>query len=511
MAGTVAREWARARPGAEIPLSSAQERLWFIDLLSPRQAGYNNFIVRRFRGPLDPDVLERAFTEIVRRHDTLRTAFATVAGAPVGWLLEPFPVPLRVVEADDEDEVPRPAAAEIQTPFDLAAGPLVRTTLYRLAPDDQVLLVTVHHIVADGWSLGVLYDELTALYDAFVRGLPSTLPEPPLQYVDYVEWQRGRPSSEAQETALEYWCSQLADAATLELPIDRPRPPLQAYNGAAHFLTLPPELCARVVEVARAERATPFMTYLAAYVALLSRYARQDDVVVGTAVAARLRPEFERMIGFFANTCVIRVDVAGDPPFRDLVGRVRKTAIDAIQHQDAPFEQIVRRLNVPRDPSRNPIFPAPVGLLNTPPPLVDLPGLTQLDFELDAGTTRFDLELLVFGNDDRLRAHVVYNTALFDAGTVERLSQSLLVLLDAAVGDPGRRLSRLPLLTPRERRRLLAGLKGDTAPPAAATVHELVERRGPGGPGPPAGRVWSPGPRATGPPGPARPPPARPL
>jgi amino acid adenylation domain-containing protein len=485
MAATVARE--RARPGTEIPLSSAQERLWFIDRLAPRQAGYNNFIVRRFRGRLEPRVLERAFTEIVRRHDTLRTTFSTVAGAPVGRLAAPFPVPLRVVEADGEDEVRRLAAAEIQTPFDLANGPLVSTTLYRLAPDDQVLLVTVHHIVADGWSLGVLYDELTALYDAFVRGLPSPLPEP-LQYVDYVEWQRGRQGTEAQEAALEHWCSRLADAATLELPTDRPRPPLQTYNGASHLLTLRRDLAARVAEVARAERATPYMVYLAAYVALLSRYARQDDVVVGTAVAARLRPEFERMIGFFANTCAIRVDLSGDPTFRELVARVRKTVFDAIQHQDAPFEQIVRRLNVPRDPSRNPIFQALFGLLNTPPPLVDLPGLTQLDFELDAGTTRFDLELLVFGNDDRLRAHVVYNTDLYDAGTVEQLAESLLVLLEAAVGDPGRRLSQLPLLTPRGRRRLLAGLKGDAAPPAAATVHELVERRAAADPDAPAMR-----------------------
>jgi len=486
MAGTVARE--RARPGTRIPLSSAQERLWFIDLLAPRQAGYNNFIVRRFHGRLEPDVLERAFTEIVRRHDTLRTTFATVAGAPVGRLLEPFPVPLRVVPAADEDEAHRLAAAEVQTPFDLATGPLLRTTLFRLAPDDQVLLVTVHHIVADGWSLGVLYDELTALYGAFVRGHESPLPEPPLQYVDYVVWQRERLLTGEQEAALDYWCSQLADAATLELPIDRPRPPLQTYHGAAHFLTLPPELCARVVEVERAERATPYMLYLAAYAALLSRYARQDDVAVGTAVAARLRPEFERMIGFFANTCVIRVDAAGDPPFRDLVGRVRKTVFDALQHQDAPFEQIVQRLNVPRDPSRNPIFQALFGLLNTPPPLVDLPGLTQLDFELDAGTTRFDLELLLFGNDERLRAHFVYNTDLFDAGTVERMAESLLVLLDAAVGDPGRRLSQLPLLTPPERRRLLAGLIGQPTPPAAATVHELVERRAAADPDAPAVR-----------------------
>jgi len=488
MAGTVARERKRTRPGTEIPLSSAQERLWFIDRLAPRQAGYNNFIVRRFRGRLEPDVLERAFTEIVRRHDTLRTTFATVGGAPVGRLLEPFPVPLRVVEAADEDEVRRLAAAEVQTPFDLATGPLVRPTLYRLAPDDQVLLVTVHHIVADGWSLGVLYDELTELYDAFVRGLDSPLPEPPLQYVDYVEWQRERLGTEPQEAALEYWCDQLADAATLELPTDRPRPPLQTYNGAADFLTLPPDLCSRVAEVARAERATPYMAYLAAYVALLSRYARQDDVVVGTAVAARLRPEFERMIGFFANTCAIRVDVSGDPTFRELVARVRKTTFDAIQHQDAPFEQIVRRLNVPRDPSRNPIFQALFGLLNTPPPLVDLPGVTQLDFELDAGTTRFDLELLLFGNDERLRAQVVYNTDLYDAGTVERMAESLLVLLDAAVGDPALRVSQLPLLTPRERQRLLAGLKGDTAAPAAETVHELVERRAAADPDAPAVR-----------------------
>src|ERR671928_1007758 len=258
MAGTVARERARARPGTQIPLSSAQERLWFIDHLTPGQAGYNNFIVRRFRGRLQPDVLERAFTEIGRRHDTLRTTFATVAGAPVGRLLEPFHVPVRVVAAADEDEVHRLAAAEIQTPFDLATGPLVRTTLYRLAPDDQVLLVTVHHIVADGWSLGVLYDELTALYDAFVRGLDPPLEEPPLQYVDYVEWQRGQLAGEAQEAALEYWCDQLADASTLELPADRPRPPLQTYKGAAHFVTLPPDLARRVVEVARAERATPY-------------------------------------------------------------------------------------------------------------------------------------------------------------------------------------------------------------------------------------------------------------
>ncbi|HLL82843.1 MAG TPA: condensation domain-containing protein, partial [Longimicrobium sp.] len=338
-----------------LPLSFAQERLWFIDRMEPGSAAYNLPVALRLGGGLDEAALERALGEIVRRHEALRTVFTVVDGSPVQVIapFDGFVVPVEDLsglgEADREAAVRRRAREEARRAFDLSAGPLFRAVLLRLAPEEHVLLISMHHIVSDGWSMGVLSGELSALYAAYREGRPSRLPELAVQYADYAVWQREQLEGEVLERQLAYWRERLADApALLELPTDHPRPLVPAYDGAYESLELPGDLLARLKALGHRETATLYMVLLAASQVLLSRYSGSDDVVVGSPVAGRTRGEVEGLIGFFVNTLVLRTDLSGDPRFRETLGRVREATLGAYEHQELPFERLVAELQPER-------------------------------------------------------------------------------------------------------------------------------------------------------------------
>ncbi|HEX2081287.1 MAG TPA: condensation domain-containing protein, partial [Longimicrobium sp.] len=330
------------RTGA-LPLSFAQERLWFIDRLEPESAAYNIPAALRLAGALDEAALERALGEIVRRHESLRTAFAEVDGSPV-QVISPFggfALPVEdlsdLSEADREAAVGRRAGEEARRAFDLSAGPLFRAALLRLGEEDHVLLLSMHHVVSDGWSMGVLFRELSALYAAYREGRESPLPELAVQYADYAVWQREQLGGEVLERQLSYWRERLADApALLELPTDRPRPAVQTYRGATVPFEISLELLERLQRLGRSEGATLFMTLLGAFQALLGRYAGSEDVVVGSPIAGRTRGEVEELIGFFVNTLVLRTDLSGNPSFREVLRRVREATLGAYEHQEVP-------------------------------------------------------------------------------------------------------------------------------------------------------------------------------
>ncbi|HEU0076848.1 MAG TPA: condensation domain-containing protein, partial [Longimicrobiaceae bacterium] len=391
----------RAARATRFPLSFAQQRLWFLHQLDPASPLYNMFSVFRLRGPLDAAALERAFAEIVRGHEVLRTTFPAEAGEPVqvvspagSWRLE---VEEQGAPGEGEREagVQRRVQAEAVRPFDLAAGPLFRVLLLRCAPEEHVLFLGVHHIVADGWSMEVLFRELDAVYAAFLRGEPSPLAEPPIQYADYAVWQRERLRGPVLEELLEYWREELAGApATLELPTDRPRPAAQSFRGATLPVSLDAGLTQELHGVARREGGTLFMALLAAFGVLLARYAGQEDVVVGTPIAGRTRPETERLIGLFINTLALRIDLSGDPDFPELVGQVRESVLGAQAHQELPFEKLVEELRVERSLSHGPVFQVLLSMEGLPRPF-EIGGVRAVPFPAESGTSKFDLSLVL--------------------------------------------------------------------------------------------------------------------
>ncbi|MCP4662225.1 MAG: non-ribosomal peptide synthetase, partial [bacterium] len=337
----------------ELPLSFAQQRLWFLDQFEPGSSVYNIPTVVPLPGAVPAELLERVFNEVVRRHESLRTTFAATAGRPRQVIAAELDLPLPVVDlqqpaaGEREAEARRLAAAEARRPFDLTRGPLVRVTLLRLAPENQVILVTIHHIVSDGWSMEVLRRELAVLFAAFLRGEPAPLPELPLQYGDFAHWQRQWLVGEVLEAELAYWRVELAGAPPcLELPCDRPRPAVQTFRGRHLGVALSRELSAALAALSREHGATMFMTLLAAFTTLLSRWTGETDVVVGSPIAGRNHKEIEDLIGFFVNTLVLRTDLAGGtanrgPTYREVLARVREVALGAYAHQDLPFEQLV--------------------------------------------------------------------------------------------------------------------------------------------------------------------------
>ncbi|HEX2570779.1 MAG TPA: amino acid adenylation domain-containing protein, partial [Polyangia bacterium] len=449
-------------------LSFSQTRLWVIDQIRPGGAEYNVFLALRMEGALDADVLERGLTEVVRRHEALRTVFRlsreTGSGADgLVQIIRPAqPVPLPVVDlspwpaAEREAEARRRGQEEASRPFDLAEGPLVRAELLRLAQGEHVLLLNLHHIICDGWSLGVLVRELTALYEAFDEGRPSPLPEPSIQYADYATWQRRWLTGEVLAAQLGYWNARLGDGVpALELPTDRPRPPVQSHRGAVHRFALPPALGATLEELGRRQGATLFMTLLAAFLTLLHRYSGQKDLAVGTPIAGRTRVELEGLVGFFVNTLVLRTDLGGAPSFRALVARVREVTLGAYAHQDVPFERLVEELQPARDLARSPLFQVMFVLQNLPLPAFEPAGLRGTPLEWDGGIAKFDLTLSMQETPVGLRGALEYNTDLFEAATVERMAGHLRRLLEGIVQDPDRRIAELPLLTEGEREQLL--------------------------------------------------------
>ncbi|HEY0016531.1 MAG TPA: condensation domain-containing protein, partial [Longimicrobium sp.] len=444
-------ELVRVERGGPVPLSFAQERMWFLERMSPHAGVYNMPEAVALDGPLGVEALRRAFQALIERHEVLRTRYAEVDGQPVQDVLPPPQFALPVEDAA-EAQVQARMLDDARAPFDLREGPPIRARLLRIAPERHVLLLNVHHIAADGWSWGVMLRELTLLYRAFARGEAAPLAELPVQYADYAVWQRAWLHGAQMERQLAFWRARLAGApALLELPADRPRPAEQDERGAAHHFTLAPAVAHAARALARREGATLYMVLLAAWTATLHRWTGQDDVVVGSPVAGRARPETEGLVGLFAGSLAMRTDVGGDPAFRALLARVRETALGAYAHQDVPFEELVQALEVPRSLSHSPVFQVMFGLQNVPAGDLALDGVRARTLPTVLSTSRFDLMVLVDETEGELRALVEYATALFDASTIERMMGHFGALLSAALADPDARISALPLLSPAER------------------------------------------------------------
>jgi amino acid adenylation domain-containing protein len=465
-----------------LPLSFAQQRLWFIHQLEPRSPAYNMPSPLRLRGRLRPGVLERALTELVRRHESLRTVFRSVAGEPVQVIRPAAPAALPVVDLralDGErrgETVRRLAAEEAGRPFDLAGGPLLRATLLRAGEEEWALLFTVHHVVSDGWSMGVLVREISRLYDAFARGLPSPLPEPRLQYADYAVWQRGWLAGETLERQLAFWRERLAGAPPLlELPTDHPRPAVAGDRAAQRSFVLSAETSRALRTLARREGATLFMTLLAVYQALLARWSGQDDVSVGTPVAGRGLLELEGLVGFFVNMLVIRTGLAGRPSSRELMGRVREGVLGAQAHQDLPFERLVDELSVERSLNRAPLFQVLFALLGAGLGEERL-SLGEVEvYPLHGGetTAKFDLSLTLQDGGEALAGSMVFRTDLFEGATVERMLGHFRALADGIAAAPDRPVGGIDLLAPAERAQLAAWNATERPRPAGLLVHDL--------------------------------------
>ncbi|HEX2095689.1 MAG TPA: amino acid adenylation domain-containing protein [Longimicrobiaceae bacterium] len=463
---------------APLPLSFSQQRLWFLDRMEPVNPYYNVPFALRLAGPLDAAVLESALRETVRRHESLRTVFRSTDARPEQVVLPGIPFSLLVEDLSSlpaperEEAVRRLAFAETRLPFDLEAGPLFRARLLRLGEGEHVLLLTLHHIVSDAWSFGVLYREVSELYRAFARGEPSPLPEPAVQYADFAAWQREWLAGEALERQLDYWRGRLAGApALLELPTDRPRPPVQTHDAGRHPFVLPAALAESLRALGRREGATLFMVLLAALDAVLRRYSGEDDVVVGTPIAGRTRAETEGMVGFFVNMLPLRVDLSGDPSFRELLGRVRETTLGAYAHQDVPFERVIEELRIPRSLSHSAVYQVAIVLHNTARNRIDIPGVEVEPVDVFNGLSAFDLALGATETAEGIACGLIFNTGLFDEATVEAMGRMLRQVLERAAADPARPLSRLSELLDDERR-LIFDWSAAAGELPSAPVHE---------------------------------------
>ncbi|PYQ44520.1 MAG: hypothetical protein DMF77_07020 [Acidobacteria bacterium] len=458
--------------------SFAQQRLWFLEQLQPGSSAYNVSTGVFLGGELSTEALRLSLQAIVDRHESLRTTFVTKDGRPLQVVAPAMVVPLAEVDLrglpDPEAQARRLAEEEASRPFDLARGPLLRATLLRLAEQEHALLLTVHHIVFDAWSMGIFAREQALLYAAHVSGEPSPLRPLDVQYADFAAWQRDWLQGEVLERQLGYWREQLEGLQALELPMDHARPAVQTFDGAWRQRTLP--LLEQVRQLGRQEGTTLFMTLLAAFQALLHRYTGMDDVAVGSPIANRPRVELEALVGLFVNSLVLRTDLSGDPTFRDLLARVKDVALGAYDHQDVPFERLVEEVGGQRDLGRNPLFQVMFTLHGTAVEPVALPGLQARPLETATTPTHVDLELHLHENAGTLAATAVYNRDLFEASTIDRMLGHFQVLLEAIVARPDARLSELALLTPLERRHTLVDWNETSREYAReAAIHELFE------------------------------------
>ncbi|MGE3267196.1 MAG: amino acid adenylation domain-containing protein [Chloroflexota bacterium] len=465
------------------PLSFAQQRLWLLDQVEAKSAAYNIALASRLTGPLNGEALRMALDALVDRHEILRTSFRSEGGNPVQVISDTRSASLAHVDLSACDVGEREAAlqasiaAESRRPFDLARGPLLRATLIRLGDDEHVLVLVMHHIVSDGWSLGILHRELTALYCAYAEGRLPALRELPIQYADFARWQRDRLQGDELERHLAYFREQLAGAPlVLELPTDRLRPRSQSFRGAGIGRQLSPRLTKLLRALGHHENATLFMTLLAAFATLLHRYSGLDDILVGSPFAGRTRGELEHLIGLFVNTVVLRTDLSGDPTFRELLGRVRETTLGAHGHQDLPFEKLVEVLQPDRDSSRSPVVQVMFALQTVP---AEASAQTRLlQSSVDTGTSKFDLTLFVTETDDRLSCWFEYCVDLFDAASIERMARHFEVLLEGIVTNPDRRLSELPLLEDAERHQLVSTWNStERAFSQHRCIHELFDEQ----------------------------------
>ena len=437
------------------PLSFAQQRLWFLDQLEPGNPTYNMPAAFRLKGLLHVAALEQSLNEIIRRHASLRTTFSMVDGEPVQVIAPSEGRSMAVVDLRDypegerEEEARRRVREEAGRPFNLARGPLFRSKLLRLGEDDHVLLLTMHHIVSDGWSMGLLYHELSMLYRAFVNGEPSPLSELPIQYADFAVWQREWLQGSVLANQISYWKKQLDNLSTLQLPTDWPRPAVQTYRGARESVLLAKDLSGKLKALSRKESVTPFMTLLAAFQILMHRYTGQDDIAVGSPIAGRNRCEIEGLIGFFLNTLVMRTDVSGNPTFVELLARVRKMALDVYAHQDLPFERLVEELQPQRNLSRTPVFQVFFNMLTLDDRGLKLDGLTVEQFGHADPHSKFDLTLYVREQEQRIGFALVYNADLFCRPRMVEMLGQFVFLLEQIVETPGLRIEDFSLVTPR--------------------------------------------------------------
>ncbi|MBP5971506.1 amino acid adenylation domain-containing protein [Brasilonema sp. CT11] len=517
---------------AELPLSFAQTRLWFLDKLNPSSGFYNIPSALRLVGTLEVATLEQSLQEIIHRHEALRTNFITVDGQPtqiirkqgagsreqgagsreqgagsreqgagsreqrivrtsnplafipwtvsiIDWQHLPTLVLSEVEVSEQEIALQQLAQEEAQRPFDLATEALIRATLVVLSETEHALLMCMHHIVFDGWSMGVFVQELAALYNAYSQGQPSPLAPLPIQYADFAIWQRDWLQGDVLQSQLNYWQQQLANApALLSLPTDRPRPAVQTFAGAYQQFTLSVELTDRLVKLSQEQGCTLFMTLLAAYDTLLYRYTGQSDILVGSPIANRDRSEIEGLIGFFVNTLVMRSNLAGNPSFSELLGRVREVALGAYAHQNLPFEMLVEALQPERDLSYTPLFQVMFVLQNASTSQVELTGLTVTPLITEGATAKFDLSLLMQNTATGLVGFWEYNTDLFDASTIERLTGHFVTLLEGIIANPEQQISQLPLLTATEQQQLLVEWNDTQADyPSDKCIHQLFEEQ----------------------------------
>ncbi|MEG3870446.1 amino acid adenylation domain-containing protein [Microcoleus sp. Z1_B5] len=473
----------QSRESNTFPLSFAQQRLWFFEQLNPGNFTYHILAAVRLTGTLDATSLDRSLNELVKRHEVLRTAFQTINGQPVQAIasnleLQILEIDLRSLpETERSREVERLIAAEAKLAFDLSQAPLLRAKLLHLSDSNWVLLLSTHHIIFDAWSMGIFIQELATFYQAFCTGKPSPLPELSVQYADFASWQRQWLQGEVLETQLAYWKKQLGgNLPVLNLPTDRPRSAVQTFRGAVHKFTIPKAIAEEMTLLSQREKATLFMTLLAAFKTLIYRYTGQEDILVGSPIANRNRREIEELIGLFANTLVFRTNLSSNPTFKDLLGRVREVALGAYNHQDLPFEKLVEIIHHERDLSHNPLFQVLFSLRNVRTPQIKLPGLTLSSLEIERKTARFDLALDLEEGLEGINATLEYSQDLFDASTARRIAGHFLTLLESIAANPEQRISHLPILTKPEQQQLLFEWNNTQSNfPQDKCIHELFE------------------------------------
>jgi amino acid adenylation domain-containing protein len=470
------------------PASFAQERLWFLDQFEPNSALYNLLSVFRMKGQLSLPALQYSIDNIIERHETLRTIFGTEDERPIQIILPKLHLPIRIedisaVPSDQrEAEMTRLVQEAVNRPFDLTRGPLIRMMVIKMADDEHVMAITYHHIIYDGWSAAVFFKELNAFYTAYLNAQPAQVPELSVQYADYAAWQKEWLQGEALDQEMAFWREHLAGApALIEIPADRPRPAAQTFQGARMLFSLTRELTDAIEQLSRKHNVTVFMTLLSALEVLLGRYTNQHDFVIGTPIAGRTRVELEPLIGFFANTLVLRADLAGDPTFLDVLRRVRDTALNAFVHQEVPFEKIVEELQPERSLSYNPLFQVMFAfqtLSKDQKDQLELGPLQLSDINIQRVTSKFDLTLSFWNDADEgglLKGSFEYNTDLFDAATLQRMEQNLITLLNSVVRQPEQRISLLPVLSDAERHQISVEWNAtQTDIPLDRCVHQLI-------------------------------------
>jgi surfactin family lipopeptide synthetase A len=467
-----------------LPLSFAQQRLWFLDQLDPGSAAYNIPCAVRLIGQLDVEALGRSLNEIIARHEILRTCFPSKDGEPRQEIrefceLQPDFIDLKISdEAERQEKQQDLLRTEARRGFDLWGGPLIRATLIRLAEDRHVLIVNMHHIVSDGWSIEVMVGEFTQLYEAFTEGRESSLKNLDIQYADYAIWQRAWLQGEILETQLQYWKEKLDGVATLELPTDRARPAAASDRGASESFRFPKEATMGLRQLSQREGVTLFISLLTGFHILLARYSGQSDIAVGTPIAGRNRREIEGLIGFFVNTLVMRVDLGGDPTVRELLGRVRESALGAYAHQDLPFEKLVEELQPNRSLNHTPLFQVMFAFQSAPLPVAQIGSVTAEVLEIEATASKFDLLLSLRDTGNDISGVVGYNSDLFNRSTIQRLIQHFQVLIQGLIAHPNQRFSLLPLMSETEKRMLVWNWnKTETEFDRDICIHQVIEGR----------------------------------